>query len=582
MKRKLYKILTASSIVIGILLSTSCEKKSVTQEDVINQQQLVNLVLQILDASSTDIAPLDQALVTVTAGEKTEQKTSDATGIVTFEDIPIGGNIPVEVSRTDYTSIKTTVNTNPANFRQAVVYGTLNLYSLSDSLMTTVKGIVTIETDVTNRDPDFLPVGTEVKAYNTDLIGNNTAFIGTTDAEGKYEIKIPVNNNGTDDIVIIFPDIITDQTVALEVEDGIGSSIEQRECYFTLNQNAEFGAIPTIPSAWVSIEAPPVAQGSGLTLGAAVNPTTLNFQSFDAMVVSGGSGYPDGFNFFDFSQGTNGLSAQLIVWAENGALSTDDNINPPVISPNGALYTSKPTVNLNVGGTGAQVDMKFRTTYDIYIANGGSNYVGFPIVYGQSTDYNANGDLVTVTDDNINDGSTDYFGSNVFNFNATINNGVIESASGVGDTISVSNHVASTPTFGISYTPKAQPAELTANIDVNDSTITFININQAGSNYDPVNPPVVTIYSLSGFGSGATAVAEVNTAGSVSAIEMTNLGSGYVRNANDFADNNVTWDTEEQPSPNLGGSDLYLNDLAPGKTVYQNAHYGTGTPTDMD
>ena len=187
-----------------------------------------------------------------------------------------------------------------------------------------------------------------------------------------------------------------------------------------------------------------------------------------------------------------------------------------------------------------------------------------------------------MTDDNINDGISDYFGTFVLTNNTSINGGVIESSSGNGDTISTSSYLASSPTFGISYTPKATPAEITLNINANDSIATSITINDAGSNYDPTDPPEVTINNLPGFGTGATAVAEVGTNRSVSAIEMTNMGSGYVQNANDFTGNGVTWDTEEQPSPNLGGSNLMINNVIPGNTYFQDAHYGTGTPTDMD
>ena len=63
---------------------------------------------------------------------------------------------------------------------------------------------------------------------------------------------------------------------------------------------------------------------------------------------------------------------------------------------------------------------------------------------------------------------------------------------------------------------------------------------------------------------------------------MTSLGSDYVDNANDFTGDGVTWDTEEQPSPNLGGGNLMINNMIPGNKYFQNAHYGTGTPTEMD
>ena len=578
MKRKLYRILAASSIVIGILLTTSCEKKTVTQEDVINQQQLVNLILHILDASSDDNFPLDSAVVTVTAEKENIQKVTDGSGIVSFEDVPIGGNIPVKVTKNNYTSINTTVNTNPTDFRQSVVYATLNLYSLADSLITTIKGIVTVESDVTDREPEAIPVGSVVKAFNDDMVGSRTAFIGTTDTNGIYEIKVPAHSDGTDDIRVIFPDLVLDQTVALELEEDGTFAIEQRETVFTLNQNSRFGAIPDIPSAWATIEAPAASMGSGFALDADINPTLLNASSLNVIVTNGGSGYPNGYSVFDCSAGGNGLSAQIAFYGENGALSKTV---APFYIDNGALYTSAPTIDLNVGGSGAQVSIQFMTTYDVSISNGGSNYVGFPTVYGQAQAYE-NDLLVTVTDDDIDDGFDGYFGGNVLGFNTTIDAGVIMSASGNGDTISTTQYLASEPTFGISFTPKAQPAELSVNISANDSIVSSISIVNNGSNYDPTDPPEVTINSLSGFGSGATAVAEVNSQGVVSAVEMTNLGSGYVQNANDFTENGVTSDYAEQPSPYLGGSSLFIYNVIPGNMYFQNAHYGTGTPTDMD
>ena len=62
------------------------------------------------------------------------------------------------------------------------------------------------------------------------------------------------------------------------------------------------------------------------------------------------------------------------------------------------------------------------------------------------------------------------------------------------------------------------------------SGLTSITVVDGGSGYDQANPPTVTIGAPEDpFGTTATAVAVVNSAGSVTGINITNSGSGYTR-----------------------------------------------------
>ena len=62
------------------------------------------------------------------------------------------------------------------------------------------------------------------------------------------------------------------------------------------------------------------------------------------------------------------------------------------------------------------------------------------------------------------------------------------------------------------------------------SGLTSITVVDGGSGYDQANPPTVTIGAPEDpFGTTATAVAVVNSAGSVTGITITNSGSGYTR-----------------------------------------------------
>jgi hypothetical protein len=59
----------------------------------------------------------------------------------------------------------------------------------------------------------------------------------------------------------------------------------------------------------------------------------------------------------------------------------------------------------------------------------------------------------------------------------------------------------------------------------NADYVASATVTHAGNNYDPANPPAVTI--TGGGGSGATAIAAVSTGGNVTAIIITNGGSNY-------------------------------------------------------
>lgn len=61
-------------------------------------------------------------------------------------------------------------------------------------------------------------------------------------------------------------------------------------------------------------------------------------------------------------------------------------------------------------------------------------------------------------------------------------------------------------------------------IDNNAGKIESLTITDAGTGYDPENPPSVTI---TGTGTGATATATVNEDGEVSELTVTNPGRGY-------------------------------------------------------
>ena len=219
---------------------------------------------------------------------------------------------------------------------------------------------------------------------------------------------------------------------------------------------------------------------------------------------------------------------------------------------NGALYDSKPSVVFAGGGTGAQIDIQFATTYNIFITNSGSNYLNYPTVSAEVLRYSSN-TLINYVDNDINDYSNTVLGAyDILGANTQINNGKIESTTGNGDTIYITGYkFADKPVLTVNASEDLRTAHalIYSNyISSTDSSITSYNLVDAGNGYDPANPPTVTVYSVDGHGDGAMFKAQVNTSHQVSNLILMNGGKAYVRNLNDFLSNGTTSNYNQNPS----------------------------------
>lgn len=90
------------------------------------------------------------------------------------------------------------------------------------------------------------------------------------------------------------------------------------------------------------------------------------------------------------------------------------------------------------------------------------------------------------------------------------------------------------------------------------NTIFSINVTIPGSNYDPNNPPNVTI---TGDGSNATAVANISANGAVGSITVTNPGSGYT-SATVTIDGPTPPGTTAQATAVIGSTSVFLSELS--------------------
>ncbi len=549
-------------IMIAGLVFTSCEEDQYTEEQALEQQQLVDVVISILDASN-DYSALSGTSVKIAIDNKIVSDTTNSDGIVIFKNVKIGGDIVITASKANYTSILGEVDTDIDNFRQRQVHETFTMYSLASDKITTVKGRLIYESNVTNREPEPV-VGAIVRVRNNDLYDSrNQMFTGTTDATGNYEIQVPVDSRGDDYLYIYYPQIINNQTVGVKNEDGTLAIVDREVVYDAYNGGL---TIDGVPSVYATIPAPADATvGSGFALNAQANNTPLTSAS-TVFIAYGGTGYTAGT--VDFSTGTNGFAAQASISVDgNGAIT---NVN---IIDNGAVYNAKPTLNISsLGGTGAVLDVQYQTTYNVYISNKGTGYLNHPKVSVELTDYSSN-ILRKYVDDNIND-NFDYwylFGNDeVLTNYTTIVNGVIYPNIGDGDTILTTNSLASQPIFEVYNYPTIPAVVSISSFNINsDGTLNYVTIDNSGFGYNPFTPPTITLNTIGGFGSGAVVKAMVSASKYLSNLEVTNPGAGYLQNINDFDDNGSS-SRYPTPGPNQ------ITSAVPGASYICNADYGTG------
>jgi hypothetical protein len=569
MKKHISKLII---LMVPLLLLFSCNKDKFSEKDALNAQQTVDLLVTVIDAS-TSMAPVDGATVVLISDSTIVTKTTNTSGIVVFPNIAIGGSATVSVSKTDFTPVLKSVYTNPDSYRQTQVSTIVSLYSLESSKIATFQGRLTMQSDLTDRNREPAE-GFTVKASNNNLNSTGQLFTAVTDADGKYSISVPVSSNG-DDITLYYPDFTANQTLAIVKPDNSVGVVTRSVLYKTYNGNNPIGDaynIPAIPSIYATIAAPPAVTGSGFALGSKPNRVSLTSYTSTPLLIDGGSGYAKGRDVIDtlllFSADPHGVSSKLEVDITKGKITRIYGI-----VNNGATYSAAPTLQQNGATTSAIISMNFETTYKIYIANKGTSYNAFPVISAETESYSS-GRKVIAVDADITDGSAAFLGIVNILSNTAIYTGNIISLSN-GDTLiaATSDSYSSAPVFTVLNTV-SKPARITvttAGIGA-DSTLGTVTLSYGGTGYNPIAPPAVTLTTIGGYGSGAVAKAVVNASGVVTSIVVTNPGTRYVQNVNDYRKASIisnNRDYADNPS-------TYSTGVKPGDVIVQDVYYGTG------
>jgi hypothetical protein len=580
-------------IAAGAMILVSCEEDKFTEKDAMESLQTIDVALTIQDGTSY-AEGVEGATVKVlkdSSSSSTLEKTTDASGYVMFEDMKIGGDISVYVNKDNYTKALFQVSTSTNSYRESQISKTVKIYPLDGENMATVEGQLTIETDLTNRVREKL-ANQEVKVINHGLGGNiEKSFVGTTDEEGKYSIKVPVNADGSDDLTVYGPTKIdTAQTLAMNEK-----VISKPTVYYSDNYNPS--QIPFVSSAVASIDAP-TDVGSGFELGVKAKGTSFKDHSVIEL-IQGGSGYhienaTD--TLLPMSEGINGDTtwARIFISKSGSDSSSITNIDVPFGYDNG-LYISEPSLDLSVlGGSGAMIDIRFESEYMVYIKNNGSGYKSIPTVSATYKEYQGSTIVKEVDEDLSSYDAGDYnelhqYGNSYYRFNNFINlhNGSLYPSNNAyeQDTLFITRGLTEKPELSVA-SAEGQKAKIRFNdndINHSDSTITDFYLDKNGQGYDPANPPEVTVTSLSGYGSNAEFYVEVNSDGSIyyGNIDLKDGGKGYIRNVNDYVNSGIEldhqWDNWGEPGQ---GQQPYHSsnpsDVSPGDVVSVEIYYGTG------
>jgi len=261
MKQNRFRFLSLALSGLVLLGAVSCQD-DFTEEDALKAQQEIGLTIYVVNSSTAESAPVANAKVVVSQSGESQTVTTDETGVAKFSSIQIGEFV-YSVSADNFTPLSGVGSADVDNFRQGQVTSRIGLYSLSDENMVTVKGNITVETDVTNFDREFASVKVTASVYLSG-IGNRT-FEGNTDASGNYSIKVPVAAEGSD-ISINFPDFTADQKIALNRYNEEASFPEVLPRVETINTlfsvSTNYTGNPTfyegdVRSLYATVEAPP-------------------------------------------------------------------------------------------------------------------------------------------------------------------------------------------------------------------------------------------------------------------------------------------------------------------------------------
>lgn len=208
MKHK-FKLFTASLMIGLMTLSISC-KEQFTEEEALNAQQLVDFAMFVYNESSESREPVVGATVTFIQGSNKVEATTDESGVASFPDVKFGGFV-YTITAENFTPVTDNEYIYADDLRTSQETYSVGIYSTADETLATMKGRIQLETDLTNDTRETLE-GITLR-FRVNLNNGDKVFMATTDANGNYEVKVPVRQNGSS-VYVQYPDILVGQMIA--------------------------------------------------------------------------------------------------------------------------------------------------------------------------------------------------------------------------------------------------------------------------------------------------------------------------------------------------------------------------------
>ena len=456
--------------------------------------KFISMTVQIMD----DATPVSGVTVSLTNAPSAgtalaSTATTDTNGFAVFKDVALAGNTLL-ISKTGYITASANVNfTQPTQGNNYIVDVKGNIVPIklavavqlpifaknaANGNTATIKGKVTIETNLTNATPE-IPQGITIRANLNGgaagaqfISGTNNATITSyvfssgdlgvavvDNVTGLYSMTVPASAAGRA-ISLVVPVIDGTQTIGVNKLAGVSIAPQYRSVPTTWGpavSNSGYNNIPVIPGAIATFSAPsPAGNGVKFTF-ATVVPRALETGTLTNPTLA------------PISFGENTLSNTYYQ-----------------MSTRGSGYTSSPAITVTGGGATTQATLKASlagVATGATVTTVGSGYTG----------------VVTFT---------------LRQFDGTTNNYVYDNG---GNPVTFSKDVGVTPTaLATSYTPPT-----------------------AGAGFAPTNPFRTIIFTGSsafnvasfnwqvtaGTGSGAVVAATVTT--SVDRVQVSGGGAGY-------------------------------------------------------
>lgn len=559
-------------MVIGLFLLgavSSCEDKF-TEEDSLNAQTeierlrdslkraggIVNYTIHIINGTDASVGSkagngLAGASVTISQWGIVKTETTNEQGMVVFPDLRIG-KVAVDVNLDGYTPMSFIASLSPEGedrynlgeegMRNAATQ--VPLFALTGSSTSTIKGKITIDSDLTNNAPEAA-VGVNVAmVLDTDSPSFTSMFINqtgdngmgqilsmtygsavmraTTDANGDYTITVPTTAKGLP-FISELDDIALEQSLlANKVDDKEVTGVQKIRTIYSMTQMFNgVSNVPMVLPAYVVFGEPSGVAAAEPAIPAFATAVLSQGEIESIVIVLAGDGYTQApkVNITD----PTGTGATAVATITNGYVTKVE------VTSAGKNYTNPSITFEDLGKNAAAAAEIAYGVKSIVIGNTGYGYTKAPVVtfksadgYGSGAVANAvmNGSLKKINVTATGTGFSSVPTVTISGGNGTGAMATAQLGAGQIKTIDVPKDAdrwyTVAPTVGL-------PNGATANAKLKTGgRLTSINLSNGGTGY--VSAPIVAISG--GGGSGASAYATIS-GGSVTNITIVHGGNGY-------------------------------------------------------